>query len=129
MAASNNEAVTPVDTSAVDTTAAKPAPTVLEHLDFTDVSDVIAKIEAGEITCECQECLATLEGHMAAAKDGSDDSDMLSGIEFAPGNFVSNLGYMGTGMLGIFIVIALIMATTTILNKAFSGKKKEDTQE
>ena len=42
---------------------------------------------------------------------------------FNPMNFVDNLGYMGAGMLGIFIVIGLIVITTVILNKVTAPKK------
>jgi hypothetical protein len=42
---------------------------------------------------------------------------------FNPMNFVKNAGYMGAGMLGIFVVIGLIVITTVILNKATSPKK------
>ena len=35
---------------------------------------------------------------------------------FNPMNFVNNLGYMGVGMLGIFVVIGVIIALTTMLN-------------
>ena len=41
---------------------------------------------------------------------------------FNPKNFVDNLGYMGSGMLGIFVVIGIIVTITYILN-AFSKKK------
>lgn len=52
----------------------------------------------------------------------SENSDFM----FEPMNFVKNLSYMGIGMLGIFVVIGLVMATTAFLNKAFSNKKKDD---
>lgn len=42
---------------------------------------------------------------------------------FNPQNFITNLSYMGTGMLAILIVMAVIIAVTAILNKVFSGKK------
>ena len=38
-------------------------------------------------------------------------------------NFVDSLGYMGTGMLGIFIVIGIIVGSTMLLNKIISSKK------
>lgn len=41
---------------------------------------------------------------------------------FHPENFVDNLGYMGSGMLGIFLVIGIIVAITYLLN-AISKKK------
>lgn len=44
---------------------------------------------------------------------------------FEPTNFITNLSYMGLGMLGIFIVIGLIMVVTFVLNKIFS-KKNDD---
>ncbi len=39
-----------------------------------------------------------------------------------PMNFVSNLYYMGVGMLGIFIVIGVIILVTMILNKVTEKK-------
>ncbi len=36
-----------------------------------------------------------------------------------PLNFVSNLRYMGAGMLSIFIVIGVIILVTLLLNKLF----------
>ena len=44
---------------------------------------------------------------------------------FEPTNFITNLSYMGLGMLGIFIVIGLIMVVTFALNKIFSKKNDE----
>lgn len=38
---------------------------------------------------------------------------------FNPYAFVENLKYMGIGMLGIFIVIAIIAIVTILLNKIF----------
>ena len=35
------------------------------------------------------------------------------------GNFVANLPYMGKGMLAIFVVIAVIIGVTALLNKVF----------
>ncbi len=49
-----------------------------------------------------------------------------SAIDFHPENFVSSLSYMGTGMIGIFIVIGLIVLATVVLNKMFSDKVKKD---
>lgn len=49
-----------------------------------------------------------------------------SDIEFHPENFMSSLSYMGTGMIGIFIVIGLIVLATVLLNKVFSDKTKKD---
>ena len=46
-------------------------------------------------------------------------------IIFEPMNFLRNAIYMGAGMLGIFVVIGLIIATTYILNGATSKKKDQ----
>lgn len=39
-----------------------------------------------------------------------------------PMNFVTNLWYMGIGMLGIFIVIGVIILLTMLLNNTTSKK-------
>ncbi len=46
-----------------------------------------------------------------------------------PMNFVKNLSYMGTGMLGIFIVMGSIILSTFILNKVCNRKPKNDDAE
>lgn len=38
-------------------------------------------------------------------------------------NFVTNLPYMGKGMLGILIVMGAIILITVLLNKIFKGEK------
>ncbi len=45
-------------------------------------------------------------------------------MQFNPMNFVSNLKYMGLGMLGIFIVIGVIILLTVILNKTTKDSDK-----
>ena len=47
---------------------------------------------------------------------------MFGNISFEPMNFVSNLGYMATGMVGIFVVIGVIILATVAMNKFFSNK-------
>ena len=98
-----------------------------KHIDFSAVDfndpESVAGIKLENI--DCAACLEFYAEHFAEAEVQGDD-DLLSGIEFNPGNFVTNLGYMGTGMIGIFIVIAIIMTITTVLNKAFSGKKNDE---
>lgn len=44
---------------------------------------------------------------------------------FEPMNFINNLGYMGIGMLGIFVVIGVIIALTTMLNSITSKDDKQ----
>lgn len=43
-------------------------------------------------------------------------------------NFVTNLRYMGLGMLGIFIVMGVIILVTIILDRLTSKKDTEDEQ-
>ena len=38
-------------------------------------------------------------------------------MQFNPMNFISNLKYMGLGMIGIFIVIGIIVGVVVGLNK------------
>ena len=42
-----------------------------------------------------------------------------------PFNFVSNLYYMGVGMLAIIFVMGVLIGITTLLNKIFSKQKKD----
>lgn len=44
---------------------------------------------------------------------------------FHPENFISNLYYMGVGMVGIFIVIGIIVLATILLNKIFGNQTKK----
>ena len=47
-------------------------------------------------------------------------------MNFEPMNFVNNLSYMGWGMLGILIVMGIIIVVTVVLEKATSGKGKDE---
>ena len=52
---------------------------------------------------------------------------LLTFMAFNPMAFVDNLYYMGMGMAGIIIVMGVLIAITTFLNKVFSkiGNKDE----
>ena len=54
---------------------------------------------------------------MAAAETVTEAAPELF---FEPANFVSNLQYMGIGLLVIFAVIGVIALTTTLINKIFA---------
>ncbi len=43
-------------------------------------------------------------------------------MDFHPEGFVKQLGKMGVGMLGIFIIIGIIIIATVIINKVFSSR-------
>ena len=44
-------------------------------------------------------------------------------LVFEPQNFIEMLGYMGKGMLVIFVIIGVIILATLAINKIFSNKK------
>ena len=46
------------------------------------------------------------------------------GLSFEPKNFVKMFSYMGKGMLIIFVIIAVIIISTVLINKIFSPKKE-----
>ena len=43
---------------------------------------------------------------------------------FEPKNFINMLGYMGKGMLVIFIIIGVIILVTILVSRIFSRKSK-----
>jgi len=45
---------------------------------------------------------------------------------FIPMNFVNNLKYMGIGMLGVFMIVAIIMAGTYLVSYATSKLVKKN---
>ena len=48
-------------------------------------------------------------------------------LYFNPMNFINNLKYMGIGMLGVIMIIAIIMAATyAIMHFTSKSKKKKD---
>ena len=111
----------------VEDVSAEAAAAPHTHIDFANLDfndpEAIAAIDLNGVTCTA--CIEAYAEHFGES-EADNGSSLLSGINFQPGNFVANLGYMGTGMLGIFIVIALIMGVTTGLNKLFSGKQSAD---
>ena len=50
-------------------------------------------------------------------------------LAFNPMNFVYNLRYLGLGMLGIFVVIAIVILSTYAVNALFSRPKKKKDEE
>ena len=52
-------------------------------------------------------------------------------MEFNPMNFIENLKWMGIGMLGVFMIVAIIMGATYAIRNATSklaqkGDKERD---
>ncbi len=51
------------------------------------------------------------------------------GLKFDLMAFIENLGYMGVGMLGVFMIIGIIIGATYLISYAtgkLAAKKKED---
>jgi hypothetical protein len=46
----------------------------------------------------------------------------MGNLQFNLWAFVTNLKYMGIGMLGVFIIIFVIMASTYAISKLAAGK-------
>lgn len=102
----------PAETSAAD-------PTVTKDTSFTQTADdapilTIGAVEEGENT--------VLLAADSAAPDETTATTQAN-LGFEPMNFVDNLQYMGVGMLTIFIVIGVIILTTSLINWIFSRKK------
>ncbi len=47
----------------------------------------------------------------------------MGNLQFKPFEFIINLKYMGIGMLGVFMIVAIIMASTYLIMH-FTSKKK-----
>ncbi len=88
-------------------------------------ADTDAETTADDTTVEDTTAADTTDNDTAAEETTAEAGSIADGLTVTPSNFVNNLSYMGLGMLGIFIVIALIMGVTTVLNKAFSGSKND----
>jgi len=46
-------------------------------------------------------------------------------IEFTPYRFVEFLRYMGVGMLGVFMIVAIIVAATYAIARLTAGKSEK----
>ena len=55
--------------------------------------------------------------------------NMLTNLLLNWENFKASFGYMGKGMLGIFIVITILILGISLLNKVISSIKKKDESE
>ena len=41
----------------------------------------------------------------------------MQDLQFKPIEFIKNLGYMGTGMLGIMVVMGIVICSIVVLNR------------
>ena len=67
--------------------------------------------------------LNTVLNILSASKVAETTSNTTPELVFEPQNFVAMLGYMGKGMLVIFVIIGVIILATLAINKIFSNKK------
>ena len=115
------------DTLAVDAASPEIPADVHAHIDFSSINfndpAAIEAINLDGVTCEA--CLSMYDAHFGSHAAASTDGSILSGLreDISPLNFVSNLGYMGTGMLGIFIVIGIIILAVYVINWLFREKE------
>lgn len=77
--------------------------------------EILGAIESTGVVGESTETTATIEETAATASRWE--------------NFQKTLPIMGKGMLGIFIVTAVIVLTVTVLNKVTNIKKKDDNKD
>ncbi len=49
----------------------------------------------------------------------------MDNLQFVPKAFLDNLGYMGIGMLGVFMIIGIIIVSTYVINSVCSRKKNK----
>lgn len=113
--------------AATETSVASDAITETGSAEPTIVMDTTSKEMAGEgpvLTVGTME-----EGEDAvlfsvdSAAPAETTATTQANLGFEPMNFVDNLQYMGVGMLTIFIVIGVIILTTSLINWIFSRKK------
>ena len=52
----------------------------------------------------------------------------MENLYFKPLEFIHNLGYMGIGMLGVFIIVGIIAAATYAIS-GLTGKKNDKEKE
>ncbi len=64
---------------------------------------------------------------LSSAVSGSDAEQAIDlGFKFEPDNFLQALPTIGVFMLSIFVVMALIIIVTALINKIGNGKPKAD---
>ncbi len=83
---------------------------------------VFAEENPADTTTPAQtETSAEAEDADGTAAEGDADGD--SAFQFKPMNFVTNLKYMGIGMLCIIIVMGVLIGATVLLNKVTAPKE------
>jgi len=86
-----------------------------DEAEETGAADAIAEAESA---AEADETVPAEETE--TAEDAEDDSKTF----FNPLNFLTNMKYMGVGMLCIIIVMGVLIGVTVLLNKVTAPKEK-----
>ena len=88
------------------------------------------KVEIMETEVTSEETVLEINGEEVVTEEAVETVETVGATEdyapifkFTPGEFFANLKYMGLGMLGIFVVIAIIIIVTSVLSKI---KTKEE---
>ncbi len=108
-----------------------------ENANISDVStEVVSDISSEVVSDESADASADVSSEASvdeslavsnekstatSEKEEGDVEDL--DIDFQPSRFVDNLGKMGIGMIGIFIVMGVVIIVTSILNKVTATKK------
>lgn len=87
-----------------------------------------ATVETDAETADLTETAAVTDTETEEATEAVTDSETEAAMNFnfMPGEFVSNLKYMGAGMIGIFLVIGVIILTILILGKLTAPQNKDE---
>ncbi|MBQ3229474.1 MAG: hypothetical protein IJB49_00500 [Clostridia bacterium] len=87
---------------------------------------VLASLFAFAVSAEnAAESSAVVESAESLSEEKEEGAVEDLEITFNPAGFLTHVGKMGFGMIGIFVVIGVIVIITYLLNKISSGKKKE----
>ena len=86
------------------------------------ITPILCFAETTEVTTAAE---TVTESVTTEAASKTETVTEAADFAFNPANFVSNLKFMVSGMVGIFVVIGLIVIVTIVLNKAMSRRKNQ----
>lgn len=83
------------------------------------------EVEAAESVSAEEAVIVSEDGSVEVISNEETATEESIKIDFKPEEFVNNLGYMGKGMLGIFVVIGIIIASVYALAKFGNKSNKQ----
>lgn len=87
---------------------------------------VLASLFVFAVSAESEaEAVKASESGAVVSEENEEGAVEKLEVTFNPAGFLTHIGKMGFGMIGIFIVIGIIAVITYALNKISTGKKKE----